>query len=109
MRRSITRALRDSEIDVVSAHEARRDGLSDDEHLQFASAEGRVIYTANVGECTRLNRNWLQVGLHHAGIIVLTDQLLPVGRHIQALRKLVATLSAEAMADRVEFLSNWLD
>lgn len=44
----------------------------------------------------------------HAGIIVLSDQRAPVGVQLRALQKLSASLSAEDMRGRLEFLLNWV-
>ena len=107
MHRAVLRALRAIEIDVVSAVEAGRTGLVDEEQLRLATLEGRTVYTSNVPDFTRLHRDWLRAGLHHAGIIVLIDQRMPIGTQVAALTRLVRTLEPDAMRDRLEFLSNW--
>ena len=107
MDRALVRGLRARGVDAVTTAQAGRNRLPDDEQLTLAASQGRVLYTCNVGDFTRIHSRRLREGLHHAGIIVLTDQLTPVGVQIRALMRLAQTFAPEHMRDRVEFLSNW--
>jgi hypothetical protein len=107
MRRGLVRALRGNGLDVLTVAEAGRRRLSDEEQLTFAATQGRAVYTANLADLARLHNRWLGRGLHHAGIIVLGEQLTDVGAQIRALLRLTATLDSTAMRDRLEFLTNW--
>jgi hypothetical protein len=98
-------ALRRSGIDAVSTPEASRLADSDEKQLEMALAEGRAIVTFNVGHFSKLHSQWLSEGRHHAGIIV--SQQRPLGDTIRRLHHLAATLDAEAMRDRLEFLGDW--
>jgi hypothetical protein len=107
MDRGLVRGLRSAGVDIVTAGEAGRRGFPDEEQLRFAATLSRTLYTSNVVDFTRLHATWLGAGFHHAGIIVLADQLTDVGTQLRALIRLASTLDLETMRDRLEFLSNW--
>lgn len=107
--RAIVRGLRQRGIDVTTAAETGRLGLTDEEQLQFAAEQGRALYTRNLPHFTRIHTEWMQAGRHHAGVIVVRARSMPVGAQIRALTRLASTFSSEEMTDRIEFLSNWLD
>jgi hypothetical protein len=66
-----------------------------------------VLYTANRGDFTRLHRDWLAQGKHHAGIIVMTQQRYSTGEQVRRLEAMQRELSSSDFIDRLEFLSNW--
>lgn len=43
---------------------------SDEEHLEFARAEGRVLFSFNVSDFQRIHTEYVSQGKTHAGIIV---------------------------------------
>lgn len=92
-------------VDAVSTPEADRRGQSDEEQLEWAAANGRVIVTFNVGHFAELHTDWLRRGRHHAGIVVSSQR--PIGDIVRRLVFLARTLTAEAMHDRLEFLGDW--
>jgi hypothetical protein len=107
MDRGRVRALRSKGLDVLTVAEVGRRRAPDEELLGFATRESRALYTCNVGDFTRLHASWLGRGLHHAGIIVLANQLTDIGTQAAALTRLATTLDPGTMQDRLEFLSNW--
>ena len=109
MRRGLVRSLRAHGFDVLTAREADRLGLPDESHLEFATAQGRTIYTVNVDDFARIHARWLSAGLSHAGVILLSDQGMDVGNQLGALTRLASELDSATMRDRVQFLANWLD
>jgi len=109
MHRAVLRGLRRNGIDVLTVHDADKRGLEDEEQLVFAAAEGRVVYSANVPDFSRLHAEWQRAGDHHAGIVVLSHQDTPIGVQIRALTRLAVTLDADTMRDRIEFLSDWIE
>ena len=50
MQYALINALRACGIDVLTALEAQRIGLSDEDYLDLATAQGRVLYSFNVGD-----------------------------------------------------------
>jgi hypothetical protein len=98
-------ALRRAGFDAVSTPEAGRLRKSDESQLEWASQEGRVLVTFNVGHFADRHADWLRQGRHHAGIVVSSQR--PIGDLLRRLLHLAGTLDAEAMRDRLEFLSDW--
>jgi hypothetical protein len=79
----------------------------DREHLDYATRQGRVLYSFNVGDFSRLHADSLLQGKSHAGIVLAQQQCYSVGEQMRRLLKLIAIKSAEEMKDQVEFLSAW--
>lgn len=100
-------ALRLRGIDLETADEAGLRGLADEEHLAFAAQNGRVLVSFNIGDFFALHTDWLNAGRSHAGIVLAPQQTYSVGEFLRRILKLHATLSADEMRDRVEFLSAW--
>lgn len=99
--------LRARGVNLLTASEAETRKLDDDEQLEFASAQGRVLYTFNISDFYRLHTAWSIQGKSHAGIIFAPQQRYSVGEQIRRLLKLIRLCSAEEMIDSVEFLSHW--
>jgi hypothetical protein len=100
--RRVAAALRLRRFDVISAHEAGRWGLSDEEQLRYAAAEGRSLFTYNASHYLRLHLDWLEQGREHSGIIV-SDQL-PIGATIRRLLNLLNQVTADEMRNEVRWL-----
>lgn len=107
MDQDLVQALRIRGIDVTTALEQDMIEQSDESHLEFAIAQGRVLYSFNVGDFYQLHTRYLSADKSHAGIILSRQQHYTVGEQMRRLLRLSATLSAQAMQNRLEFLSNW--
>ena len=107
MDRALVRALRARGVDVTTALDDGMIERSDAEHLDYATAQGRVLYTFNVGDFYHLHTSYLAQGKSHAGTILARQQRYSVGEQMRRLLKLVATKSAEEMQNSVEFLHAW--
>jgi hypothetical protein len=107
MRGALVLALRARGVDVITALDAGMIERSDMEHLEYATAQGRVLCTFNIADFYRLHTTYLSQGKTHTGIILMPQQRYTVGEHMRRLLKLVAVRSAESMKDQVEFLSAW--
>ena len=105
-RHSLARELRFRGADVVTAIETGMAQKTDEEQLEWAAANARVLYSFNRGDFYDLHTVWLKAGRSHSGII-LSRQGLSVGEQMRRLLRLVAAKSAEEMRNRVEFLSAW--
>ncbi len=92
-------------FDAASTPETGRIGETDESQLQWASGESRVIVTFNVAHFAKLHAEWMKQGRHHAGIIVSSQR--SIGDLSRRLLHLASTLDADAMKDRLEFLSDW--
>ena len=82
-------------------------GRSDLEQLQWAAAQKRVLYTANVADFCRLHSEFMRVGQDHHGIILHVRQRYSVGEQMNRLLRLISLVAAEGMRNRIEFLSAW--
>lgn len=102
---AVVRALRTAGFDAVGTPETRRLGESDESQLAFAAQEGRAIVTFNVADFARLHVDWLTSGRRHSGIVVHRQR--SVSDTLKRLLRLALALDAEAMVDRIEFLSDW--
>lgn len=105
--RAVIRALREAGVQALTTTEAGNDEISDEDQLQFATDEGRALYTANVRDFTRLHTSWLDSGRPHAGIIVRYHQRTPIGQQVRALLRICDALP-DGAADRLEVLEDWL-
>ena len=104
-RASLVRALRARQIDVLTANEANRGGLSDADQLSYASTNNRTVFTFNRGDFGQLHSEYCHLNHTHAGIIV-SDQL-QIGVVVRRLLRLLDGRTAEDMSNWLEFLSNW--
>jgi hypothetical protein len=107
MSRALVAALRARGVDVLTALEANRIERPDEEHLEYAASQGRVLCSYNVADFCRLHTIYLQTSRTHAGLILVRQQQYSIGEQMRRLLRLMATRSPEAMRNRVEFLSAW--
>ena len=107
MQHALVLALRKRGVDVLTALEAENTEETDERQLAFAAAQGRAIYSFNVGDFCRLHSQWLAQQRSHAGIVLAQQQQFSLREQIGRLAKLVGTLSEEEMRNRLEFLGDW--
>ena len=107
MRRSLVEALRVRGVDVITALDVGMIEQDDREHLDYATDQGRVLCSFNVGDFYRLHSEYVARGKRHAGIILMQQQRLSVGEQLRRLLRLVASKPADEMENWVEFLSAW--
>ena len=107
MHRSLVRALRARGVDVVTALDAEMIERKDAEHLDYATQQGRVLCSFNIGDFYRLHTDYVARKKLHAGIILMRQQHYSVGEQMRRLLRLIAGKSAEDMKNWVEFLSTW--
>ena len=100
-------ALRLRGADVTRAQDESLIEASDERQLRWCSQQGRVLYTFNVRHFYALHTEWMQAGQGHAGIILALQQEYSIGEQLRRLLRLINTVSAEVMRNRVEFLSAW--
>lgn len=107
MWQALVTALRARGIDVQTALEAMMIARMDEDHLAFATAQGRVLCSFNVGDFYRLHTRSIAQHQSHTGIVLARQQQYSVGEYMRRLLRLRAHLTAEEMHNRVEFLSAW--
>jgi hypothetical protein len=101
---AVASALRRQSIDVLTVYEAGRDGKGDEDHLRFATANGRAIYSLNARHFARLHRDFISRGEEHAGIIVIPRQRYGIGEKIRRLVQLLTSTDAESLKNSLHYL-----
>ena len=107
MDRDLIRALQARGLDVLSVLDSRMSGYPDAQQLAYAAAQGRVLYSGNIGDFHELHYEYLATQRSHSGIILVPQQRYSVGEQLRRILNLASSLSAEEMKDRLEFLSAW--
>jgi hypothetical protein len=106
---ALVKALRNANLNVVTVADAGRLGYSDEEQLIWATEQGRVIYSFNIGDFCRLHRDFIAQGINHAGIVLASQQQYSIGQQLRGLLKLAANNSSEDMVNQLMFLSTYID
>lgn len=106
---AVIAATRRMGVETSTVGEEARWGLSDEEQLTFAAQRGMAIYTTNVRDFPRIHVEWMTSGRSHAGIVILTERLAPIGLQVRAIGNLQRSLSAEDIKDGLVFLLNYAD
>ncbi|MFQ5652977.1 MAG: DUF5615 family PIN-like protein [bacterium] len=96
--KAVTEGLRRRGIDVVTAQDANMLAKSDEMHLEFATKEGRVIFTQDA-DFLRLNAK----GYPHKGIVYAPQQT-PIGKIVSALMLIIDVMEPEDLEQHVEFI-----
>jgi predicted nuclease of predicted toxin-antitoxin system len=96
---AVADGLRRRGISVTTTADASLLGADDADHITFAVAESRVIFT-NDADFLRLHDQ----GVAHPGIIYCHQQSRSVGEIIRALELIWEVLESNEMANRVEFV-----
>jgi hypothetical protein len=101
----IAHALRQRGWEAVTTEALGRKGASDPDQIAYATQIGHAILTYNVQDYPRLHYEKLARGEPHAGIIVGNQD--DPRRNVRALLNLLDSVSAEAIASDLVYLSNW--
>jgi hypothetical protein len=109
MQRAVLTGVRARGIDATTAMEARITSATDEEQLEFARSQERVLFSFNVSHFCHLHSEYLSHGRSHAGIIVAPQQRYAVGERMRRLLNLILAKTADEMHNRLEFLSDWPD
>lgn len=97
MWQALITALRARGIDVQTALEATMIERADEAHLAYATAQGRVLCSFNVGDFYRLYTRYMAQHQVHAGIVLARQQQYGVGEYMRRLLRLMTHLTAEEM------------
>jgi predicted nuclease of predicted toxin-antitoxin system len=105
--RTVGKALTERGHDVRSIdYEPELEGLSDPEVLELATAEGRILVTANVRDFEPLLRERAGENRPHAGVILVPSSVRneAFGVLISGVEQTLADASQEDWSDRVAWL-----
>ena len=97
--RAVSKSLQQRGIDVLTAQEAGRRGLSDEEQLGFALKAGRVTVTHDSDYITLATQ-----GTEHAGIAYSKPGTRSIGELVRALLLIHDALEPGDMINHVEYL-----
>jgi hypothetical protein len=103
VRRAITVALLDREVDVLTAQVDGAAEFEDPDLLDRATSLGRVLFSQDedlLAEATRRQRG----GIAFAGIVYAHQLYVTVGRCINDLELIAKVGTPEDLANRVQFL-----
>ncbi len=103
----LVQALSIRGVDITTANLEEMVNRIDADHLDYATSQGRVLYSFNVGDYLYLHSEYLTQGKNHAGIIPAQQQRYSLGEQMRRLLRIIGATSAEEMQNRVEFLSAW--
>ncbi len=87
LERAVVSGMRARGIDATTALEAGLADSSDEEQLEFARANGRVLFSFNISDFQRIHTRYLSQGKTHAGIVLAAQQRYSVGERIGRLQK----------------------
>ena len=107
MQQGLVIALRARRIDIVTADEAGMLNKSDEDHLHWAAAEGRVLFSFNIADYYALHFRWIASGRVHAGIILGPQQRYSVGEQLRRLLAILNKRTAAEIQSKIEYLSAW--
>jgi hypothetical protein len=83
-------------------HDLNHYGWSDAQHLVYAAAEGRAIFTFNAPDYIALHTEYLDEGKSHAGIIVSKQHSLR--ETIRRLLELLNHVTGDEMRDQFRWI-----
>ena len=106
MRNAFVSALRQADLDIMTVADADRLGYSDKDQLDWATEQGRALYSFNVRDFSRLHSEILIQGKSHAGIIVVPRQRYSIGDQLRGLLNLSKSYTAEDVLNQLIFLGN---
>lgn len=62
-------------LDITGSYEAGHSGALDDVHLSVAASAGRCVVTRSYRDFTRLSSSYAELGLPHAGVLLVPPSL----------------------------------
>lgn len=101
-------ALKSRNVDVLTVADVGMLHRTDEDQLNWATENNRVIFSFNTRDFYRLHTLLLEQELSHSGMILAPQQRYGIGELLRGVLHLINTKSAEEMISQVEFLSNWV-
>jgi predicted nuclease of predicted toxin-antitoxin system len=102
----LAKDVRNAGYNAVAAVEAGNAPLADLDQLTWAADRGRCIITHDYDDYPRLAAEWFFEGRDHSGIILCRQPPdISYGEMLRRLLRLLDTLTADEMVNRLE----WLD
>lgn len=108
MDEDFVQALRSRNVEVLTVADVGMLHKLDQEQLDWARQNGRVIFSFNSRDFYQLHTNLIGQGLSHAGIILAPQQKYGIGDLMRGVLRLINTRSSTDMKGQLEFLSDWI-
>ena len=103
----VAQQLRRRGFDVSSAVEVGMLGKSDEEHLEYASHNSRILLTFDTGFIP-LATKWTSEGSHHYGVVISKEvKMEQIGELVRLCSRLLSQVELKNMADVVLFLQQF--
>ncbi|MDJ1183326.1 DUF5615 family PIN-like protein [Roseofilum casamattae] len=96
---AVAEGLRRRGIDVTTSFQAELMGGSDEEHIEFALEQRRVIFTQDA-DFLRLDN----AGRNHAGIVYCQQNNRSIGEIVRSLILIWEYLDSEEIYGKIEFI-----
>lgn len=103
VRRVYVTSLRSTGYEVEWVDAAYEPGIPDTQHLERSENSGCVILSNDV-DFARLHHDY-----DHAGIILYSDQLLPISAFVRGIRRIERFIPDETLRQNVVWLDAWVD
>ncbi|MBW2058687.1 MAG: DUF5615 family PIN-like protein [Deltaproteobacteria bacterium] len=100
---AIAEGLERRGVDAFSARDTHNLGMTDEEQLIYADNEKAAIFTHDT-DFLRIAARWMEEGRSHHGIIYCHQKSYSIGECIRKIRVLTSVLTAEDIANHIEFL-----
>ena len=108
MDQDFVQALRSRNVDVLTVADVGMLNRSDEDQLNWARQNNRVIFSFNTRDFYRLHTTLIEQGSSHGGIILAAQQRYGIGDLMRGILKLINTKSLAEIQGQLEFLSNWI-
>lgn len=96
---AVAEGLRRRGVDLTTANSARLTSATDEKHLEYATASGRVVFTQD-DDFLAIARSYGD----HGGIIYAHQNRYSIGELIESLVIAVECIAANEVRGRVEYL-----
>jgi hypothetical protein len=98
-------ALRTHALVVAASLDAGMNARDDETQLSFASAQSRVLVSANARDFASLHRSWIDQGRSHSGILIVPQQRYSTGEIVRRILRLNS--SRFDVRNGIYYLSNF--
>ena len=90
-RHRLVAALRSRAMDVTTSLDAGMNARDDEAQLIFASAQSRVVVSANARDFAALHHHWQRAGRSHSGILIIPQQRYSTGEIVRRSLRLASS------------------
>lgn len=95
-------ALRIKGYDVISVHEVKNWGVSDFQQLEYATSQGRAIFTFNKADFIKLHNEYTEGGKSHFGILL--SKQIPLNECVKRLTMFLFEHTSEEVKNNIYWI-----